>query len=566
MLFINVLIIVQTDHSINHLFSPKKRYANQLLKKNILNTITSSSKDTKHNDSKNHSIAIKNNDYSNYQTTIGCYNLAKSLPPSNVIKNGNKQIIHYSTNINVHKDKSNPISLFTIQEKMMNMSNGVLTKSLNSNSYYKKPKDQNHVEKLSSSSSKLFQLRKLAYPMNQSNGYNLKATTSVYKSPNKNKGNKCYQNQYNTNPNANTNINIHSNNLRKRNKKCIKPQERITPTRYKSLNKGNNTLHKDIRAVNPTKKPKTCYYNKELSKSKEKSFEKGNKIKKLIKIKNIKDNIFRSNKLSKSLKKEPSYFSNHAKVNITTYNNKREYSRDMQITQTSQNSFLLTSKNNYTSLDSSSDYIRSRIKAEIKVNCKQNSSYYNGRMIIKKYSKYLSQYEIEELSQFAFQIYFILPFEIRIKNNSQLVNNLNSTFSYIHFPNYIKGGISLPRSKSYKYYYDVYSEVDNYNDEEGNYIIIPGEHIFYRYEIIGLLGKGSFGEAIKCLDHKTKEVVCVKIIKANCKFSLQAMIEIKILHHIRKNDYENNSNIVKFYSQFIFRKHIVCIILLLNSL
>lgn len=539
-----------------------------MIKRKTLNNIPSSNKDKKENDRKHQSTSIKKNDSSNFQTTIGCFNSSKSSPQANTVKNGNKQIIHYSTTINVHKDKSHPLSLFTIHEQMMKMSNGYLIKSLNSNASYKqsKEKNQNQTKKLSSPSSKLFQLRKLAYPRNNRIGYNQKtATHSAYKSPKKNKSNNYYQHQYSTNPSY-TNSNIpQRNNLRKRNKKCIKPQETITPKRYNSLNKGSNKPTNDIRPVNSMKKPKTYYsfYSKISTKPKDISTGKEINKKLSIKINNVKQTLCKSNKLSKSLKKEPSYFSNNPNANLTTYDNKREYSKDMQITQTSQNSILLTTKNNYTSLDSSSDYVRSKVKAEIKVNCKQNPTYYTGKMVMKKYLKYLSQYEIEELSQFAYPIYYILPFDVRIKNNTQITNCLNSTFSYVHFPNFIKRGIGLHRSKSYRFYYDIYSEVESTNDEEGNYIIIPGEHIFYRYEIIEILGKGSFGEAVKCIDHKTKELVCVKIIKANCKFSLQAMIETKILQHIKKNDFEAKTNIVKFYSHFIFRNHIVHIIFLL---
>ena len=39
------------------------------------------------------------------------------------------------------------------------------------------------------------------------------------------------------------------------------------------------------------------------------------------------------------------------------------------------------------------------------------------------------------------------------------------------------------------------------------------EHLGYRYEVIKKLGKGSFGTVLKCLDHKNKEYVAVKILK-----------------------------------------------------
>jgi len=44
------------------------------------------------------------------------------------------------------------------------------------------------------------------------------------------------------------------------------------------------------------------------------------------------------------------------------------------------------------------------------------------------------------------------------------------------------------------------------------------DHIGYRWEVIEFLGKGSFGQAIKCFDHKTKEIVAVKLIRNKKKF------------------------------------------------
>lgn len=44
------------------------------------------------------------------------------------------------------------------------------------------------------------------------------------------------------------------------------------------------------------------------------------------------------------------------------------------------------------------------------------------------------------------------------------------------------------------------------------------DHIGYRYELLKFLGKGSFGIAVKCFDHKRKEEVAIKIIKNKKKY------------------------------------------------
>lgn len=51
------------------------------------------------------------------------------------------------------------------------------------------------------------------------------------------------------------------------------------------------------------------------------------------------------------------------------------------------------------------------------------------------------------------------------------------------------------------------SPLQNYNsgydDERGDYKVVLKDHIGYRWEVLEFLGKGSFGQALKCFDHKT---------------------------------------------------------------
>ena len=111
-----------------------------------------------------------------------------------------------------------------------------------------------------------------------------------------------------------------------------------------------------------------------------------------------------------------------------------------------------------------------------------------------------------------------------------------------------------------------YSLTENiYDNTEGDYIIRLHDHLAYRYEIIQVLGKGTFGQVVKCLDHKRKEEVAVKIIKNKKRFYTQALNELKILQKLRQNDRENTYNVVRIKNYFMFRKH-VCITFELLSL
>lgn len=73
-----------------------------------------------------------------------------------------------------------------------------------------------------------------------------------------------------------------------------------------------------------------------------------------------------------------------------------------------------------------------------------------------------------------------------------------------------------------------------YDDDRGDYAIVAGDHLAYRYEIIDILGKGSFGQVVRCIDHKTGVLVAVKIIRNKKRFHQQALVEVNILQKLRE--------------------------------
>ncbi|KAK3328324.1 hypothetical protein B0T19DRAFT_442233 [Cercophora scortea] len=105
---------------------------------------------------------------------------------------------------------------------------------------------------------------------------------------------------------------------------------------------------------------------------------------------------------------------------------------------------------------------------------------------------------------------------------------------------------------------DVQSNHPNfgYDDERGDYSIVPGDHLSYRYEIIDILGKGSFGQVVRCIDHKTGVLVAVKIIRNKKRFHQQALVEVNILQKLREWDPKNRHSMVNFTHSFYFRGHL----------
>jgi dual specificity tyrosine-phosphorylation-regulated kinase 2/3/4 len=73
-----------------------------------------------------------------------------------------------------------------------------------------------------------------------------------------------------------------------------------------------------------------------------------------------------------------------------------------------------------------------------------------------------------------------------------------------------------------------------YDDDRGDYNIVEGDHLAYRYEVVDLLGKGSFGQVVRCVDHKTGILVAVKIIRNKKRFHQQALVEVNILQKLRE--------------------------------
>ena len=104
-----------------------------------------------------------------------------------------------------------------------------------------------------------------------------------------------------------------------------------------------------------------------------------------------------------------------------------------------------------------------------------------------------------------------------------------------------------------------------YDDSKGNYRVVMKDHIAYRYEMVEHLGRGSFGVAIKCFDHKTQDFVALKIIKNKKKYYYQAGVELKILQFLKDNDPDDTMNIIHMKDYVIFRKHL-CITFELMSI
>ncbi|KAG0190027.1 hypothetical protein DFQ28_002602 [Apophysomyces sp. BC1034] len=95
-----------------------------------------------------------------------------------------------------------------------------------------------------------------------------------------------------------------------------------------------------------------------------------------------------------------------------------------------------------------------------------------------------------------------------------------------------------------------------YDDDRGDYQIVLRDHLAYRFEVLEVLGKGSFGQVLKCFDHKSGKTVAVKVIRNKKRFHAQALVEVKILEDLILWDPEDKHNNIRMVEHFYFRNHL----------
>ncbi|KAI8067964.1 kinase-like domain-containing protein [Gongronella butleri] len=95
-----------------------------------------------------------------------------------------------------------------------------------------------------------------------------------------------------------------------------------------------------------------------------------------------------------------------------------------------------------------------------------------------------------------------------------------------------------------------------YDDDQGDYKIVMQDHLMYRYEVLATLGQGSFGQVLKCLDHKTGATVAIKLIRNKKRFHAQALTEVKILKNLVDWDPEDKYHAIRMTDYFYFRNHL----------
>ncbi|KAL8716255.1 MAG: hypothetical protein Q9220_000160, partial [cf. Caloplaca sp. 1 TL-2023] len=100
------------------------------------------------------------------------------------------------------------------------------------------------------------------------------------------------------------------------------------------------------------------------------------------------------------------------------------------------------------------------------------------------------------------------------------------------------------------------SMLDDWDDEEGYYKVIPGELLDNRYHVQSNLGRGMFSAVVRALDQKTGKLAAIKIIRNNESMKKAGLKEVEILQKLANADPEDKKHMVRLERIFEHKSHL----------
>jgi serine/threonine-protein kinase PRP4 len=98
--------------------------------------------------------------------------------------------------------------------------------------------------------------------------------------------------------------------------------------------------------------------------------------------------------------------------------------------------------------------------------------------------------------------------------------------------------------------------LDNWDDPDGYYRIIPGELLDGRYHVQATLGKGMFSAVVRATDNVTGGLVAIKIIRNNETMKKAGLKEIDILHRLAEADPDDKKHVIRLERDFEHKGHL----------
>jgi dual-specificity kinase len=97
------------------------------------------------------------------------------------------------------------------------------------------------------------------------------------------------------------------------------------------------------------------------------------------------------------------------------------------------------------------------------------------------------------------------------------------------------------------------------DDDDGHYIVNDHALLTEKYEIVRLLGQGTFGKVVEAIDRERGSRVAIKVIRSVPKYRDASRIELRVLSTLASNDRTNANRCIHLRDCFDFRNHI-CIV------
>lgn len=101
------------------------------------------------------------------------------------------------------------------------------------------------------------------------------------------------------------------------------------------------------------------------------------------------------------------------------------------------------------------------------------------------------------------------------------------------------------------------SKNTNSSNNEGDYSLVQHEVLYSMtnaYEVLEFLGRGTFGQVVKCWKKGTNEIVAIKILKNHPSYARQGQIEVSILSRLSQEN-ADEFNFVRAFECFQHKSH-----------
>lgn len=100
------------------------------------------------------------------------------------------------------------------------------------------------------------------------------------------------------------------------------------------------------------------------------------------------------------------------------------------------------------------------------------------------------------------------------------------------------------------------TDVSEFDDRQKHYLARVGDHIAYRFEILEIIGRGVFGQVLRCFDHKRQREVALKILANTRDMKEQGVLEAEVVRKLTKDPDPGSEFVAKSRGSFLFRDHI----------